>query len=100
PMKKPFIALVLSCFLYTAYGQDEKINIGIKAGVNFASVSEAGGASGSFGANGASYTNKTVILFHAGGYSEIRVNDFFSVQPELLFSMKGGGNESKVTLFG
>ena len=99
-MKKTFIALVLSCFLVTAYGQDKKISIGARAGLNIANISNSGSGNITLGNSSASSKNTSKLLFHVGGYSEIKVNDFFSVQPELIFSMKGGGYESKSSSFG
>jgi len=92
--------VILSCVFGNAYAQDEKISLGVKGGLNIASISNSGSAKVSTGFGGASSKNKSRLLFHLGGYSEIKVNDFFSVQPELLFSMKGGGSEAKSSVLG
>lgn len=106
-MKKTFIALLLTCFVLTSYGQDEKIAIGLRGGLNIASISNTGSASASFGGYGSSVKYKSRLAPHFGVYSEIKFNDFISLQPEVLFSMKGykyessssgGGSSSEYTL--
>lgn len=98
-MKTKLIILgVLFFAISNVYAQDEKILIGIKGGLNIASISNNGGGSTvTFGSTTSSYKNKVKFLPHAGAYAELKINDFFSVQPELLFSMKGYGSESKVS---
>jgi hypothetical protein len=94
-MKNTIIILAtIFCMMHNLYAQD-KINIGVKGGINIASMSNVGSASASFGSSSSSNKNKPRILPHFGIYSEIKVNDVFSFQPELLFSMKGYSNEAK-----
>lgn len=76
-----------------SYSQD--VFIGGLGGVNIATLTNLGSASASFGGSSSSVTNKPLILPHVGGYAEIKISEVFSVQPELLFSMKGYASESK-----
>lgn len=53
--------------------------IGLKAGVNFASISVSEGAE-----------PDATIGFHVGAFTQLEVADNFVVQPELLLSLQGG----------
>ncbi|MEJ2113203.1 MAG: porin family protein [Flavobacteriaceae bacterium] len=82
-MKKTFliIAVVALCFNLNAQSSstsDEGIKFGIKAGVNFASITgdETDDLSGLTG-------------FHFGAVLDISISEKFSVQPELLYSTQG-----------
>lgn len=76
-MKKLFLSMVcLAGFIFTGTAQD--IKFGAKAGLNLSTfmgddADEAEALAG----------------FHVGGLVEIKLNDKFSVQPELLFSRIG-----------
>ena len=73
-MKKT-IFLLVSLFTIVSNAQD--INYGAKLGLNISSFS------------GDVSDSKALIGFHLGGFAEIKINDKFSVQPELLFSTQG-----------
>ena len=82
-MKKLFLtfALILLCLNLNAQTNstpDQGIKFGIKAGVNFASIT------GDETDNLSSLTG-----FHVGGVVDIPVSEKFSVQPELLYSTQG-----------
>lgn len=62
--------------------------IGIKGGVNFASVH--GSDKDKFGSTN-SHTS-----FHAGVFAQFGFNDFFSLQPELLYTRKGYERQDSV----
>ena len=74
-----FAALTVAAFIPRSSAQ-----LGIKAGVNIASVSENQ-------TNGVytDYAKKSVIGFQGGLTYDLGVSDMFSIQPELLFIQKG-----------
>lgn len=74
-MKK--LALVLTVFTVSMMGAKAQIQFGVKAGANFANVTNAG--------DGA----KTLVSFNAGALVKIPIADALSLQPEVLFSMQG-----------
>src|SRR5690606_10277650 len=88
-MKKITLTLLgLVAFSTSALAQQE-VKFGPKAGVNFATVNgkDADGA-------------KMLTGFHVGAFAEIKFNDKFAIQPEVLYSAQGakgkeGGIESK-----
>ena len=77
-MKKLFLtAVAVFAFGFT---NAQEIKFGVKAGLNMASLSGGDAYYGSYGRKAG---------FHVGGLAEIKINDKFSVQPELLYSLKG-----------
>ncbi|MCU0355620.1 MAG: PorT family protein [Cytophagales bacterium] len=79
-MKKNFIVTLFFAMLAgQTFGQ---ISFGAKAGANF--------ASGTSRVVGQKIDISSVTGFHAGGIVDIALNDYVSIQPELLFSQKGG----------
>lgn len=77
-MKKITLTLLgLVAFSTSALAQQE-VKFGPKAGVNFATL------------NGKDTDEaKMMIGFHVGAFAEIKFNDKFAVQPEVLFSAQG-----------
>ena len=77
-MKKITLTLLgLVAFSTSALAQQE-VKFGPKAGVNFATL------------NGKDADEaKMMIGFHVGAFAEIKFNDKFAVQPEVLFSAQG-----------
>ncbi|MFN0034999.1 MAG: porin family protein [Saprospiraceae bacterium] len=59
--------------------------IAVKAGVNFASISESATIE-----EYESLENKSVAGFQAGLSFDLGLSDFFTIQPELLYIQKGG----------
>lgn len=91
-MKKILLAAVL--FIATsATIQAQLLQIGVKAGVNFAS--QTGDAS----MNGVAFDKDGITSYHAGLVAEIKLLDKFSVQPELLYSTQGATYKNAVTEF-
>ncbi|MDN3672164.1 porin family protein [Flavobacterium branchiarum] len=75
-MKKLILGAVL--FLATATTmQAQFLQIGAKAGVNFANL------------NGTDVQTDAITSYHAGLVAEIKLLDRFSIQPELLYSTQG-----------
>lgn len=57
------------------FAQDKKVSFGLKGGVNYSNL------------NGGD--NKPIVGFHVGGFTEIKLSNLISFQPELLFSAQG-----------
>ena len=79
------IAVILFCFKVTAQDNstsDNGIKFGIKAGVNFATLT------------GDTEGLESRTSFHVGALVEIPVSEKFSVQPELLYSGQGAKDDS------
>ncbi|OKL41046.1 porin family protein [Pontibacter flavimaris] len=105
-MKKTLFAALLLLWSVTGFAQDEtegpnrflqnhnllsrspNAGIGIKGGVNFASVH--GSDKDKFGAT-SSHTS-----FHAGVFAQFGISNFFSLQPELLYTRKGYERQDSV----
>ena len=80
-MKK--IILFVVAILAFGYADAQKTQFGVKAGVNFATLTgDAPGASSKVG-------------FNVGGFAEIKISTKFSIQPELLYSTQGAKVESE-----
>ena len=73
-MKK--LALVLTVFSATVFGANAQIQFGIKAGANFATVSNFEGS-------------KTMVNFNGGALVKIPLADALSLQPEVVYSGQG-----------
>jgi len=73
-MKK--LALVLTVFTASVFGVNAQVQFGVKAGANFASITNADGG-------------KTLVSFNGGALAKIPVAEAFSVQPEAVFSGQG-----------
>lgn len=79
-MKKVFLFLIVGAFLLSteSYAQDIGLNVGIKGGVQLSNlyVDEVG-------------DDNAKIGFQGGLYFKNQITDFFALQPELLYSLKG-----------
>ena len=73
-MKK--LALVLTVFTASIFGVNAQVQFGVKAGANFANITNSDGG-------------KTLVGLNAGALVKIPVTEAFSVQPEAVFSMQG-----------
>lgn len=67
----------------TTFSKD--IKYGVKGGLNLTNLKGDYPNPG----EGEKWDTKSSIGFHIGGFSEYKVNDKFSIQPELLISMQG-----------
>ena len=74
-MKKIFLATVLVGITTVAFSQ-AKVEIGLKGGVNMASL------------NGDNLNSDNVTAFHGGAYALIKITKL-GIQPEMLFSKRG-----------
>jgi hypothetical protein len=88
-MKKAFLALALTLGVAGA-AQAQSVRFGVKAGASLTTFTgaDADGAKNKFGFNG-------------GALANFALNDMFSIQPEVLYSMKGAkadGNDSRLNL--
>ncbi len=87
-MKKITLTLLgLVAFSTTALAQQE-VKFGPKAGINLANLS------------GDIEDNKMLIGFHVGGFAEIKFNDKFAIQPEILYSAQGTKMDFSETIMG
>lgn len=82
-MKKLFITLLLIGTGLTSL-QAQTIEIGIKAGVNYANF------------NGSDIQTDAITSYHAGLVAEIGLLDSFSIQPELLYSTQGASYKNAI----
>ena len=88
-MKRITLTLLgLVAFSTTAVAQQE-VKFGPKAGVNFANI-----------AGKDAEDNKMLIGFHVGAFAEIKFNDKFAIQPEILYSAQGAKQEGSQTIAG
>jgi hypothetical protein len=77
-MKKVFIAALAVMAFGVSNAQD--VRFGAKLGFNFSTITELQGAETKFG-------------LALGGFAEIKLNEKFAIQPELMYSMLGAGGE-------
>jgi opacity protein-like surface antigen len=81
-MKKIILAAIL--FIATSAAvQAQFVQIGVKAGVNFAN--QTGGSD----FNGISVDKEGITSYHAGLVAELKLLEKFSIQPELLYTTQG-----------
>ena len=91
-MKKILLAAVL--FLATSAAvQAQFVQIGVKAGVNFAN--QTGGSD----FNGISVDKEGITSYHAGLVAELKLLEKFSIQPELLYTTQGATYKNAVSEF-
>lgn len=84
--------IILLGFMFcTLFGFSQEIKYGFKAGLNLSSLR------GDYPTNTGNITfdNKSKIGFNIGGFAEYKINNKFSLQPELLISTQGGIFETK-----
>jgi hypothetical protein len=78
------------------------LSLGLLASVSFAAQAQSISYGVKAGASLTSYTGKNtgdlknVVGFHGGLVANFAVNDAFSIQPELLYSMKGAKSEETI----
>lgn len=82
-MKKVMLIAAIAIFSLTS-AEAQEFSFGVKGGVNIASM---GGGSGYTGVGVGSLGSRTGL--HIGGLVEIPISGDISIQPELLYSMKG-----------
>lgn len=75
-MKKIVLSALAVCALSGSAFAQQEVKFGPKAGVNFANLSNFDNSEMKTG-------------FHVGAVAEIKFNDKFSIQPELLYSAQG-----------
>lgn len=81
-MKKILIIVVFTLF-YTVSIKAQQIYFGPKLGGNISHFMYSGDNTSFFD------TKKMKLASHIGAFVEIPINDYFSIQPELLYSIKG-----------
>jgi len=88
-MKKIILIVVCTTVSVSLFAQSSNVHLGIKAGVNVASLNVA---------NGVDFNSRS--SFYAGGLAHIHVTSHFAVQPELYFSGQGGKDGSEIIKLG
>src|SRR5690606_29703663 len=88
-MKKINLPLLGLVAVSTTAVAKQEVKFGPKAGVNFANISGKDAED-----------NKMLIGFHVGAFAEIKFNDKFAIQPEILYSAQGAKQESSQTIVG
>lgn len=73
-MKKLFVVAALILVAFVVKAQD--ITFGPKLGLNATNISNVD-------------DSKNKVSFHVGAFAEWRINEFFGVQPELIYSRQG-----------
>lgn len=75
-MKKPLLVIAL-LFVLSYNAQAQLLQIGVKAGLNYANFS------------GTAIQTDAITSYHAGLIAEIKLLDKFAIQPELLYTTQG-----------
>ncbi|WDF80134.1 porin family protein [Mucilaginibacter sp. KACC 22773] len=86
-MKKTFLALLLSCSSLAAFAQLPAI--GIKGGVNFATMQASGTQANVVAGTNTIANSSTVTSFNFGVFVDVKLGHF-SLQPAVNFTGKGG----------
>ena len=73
-MKK--IILVATAFFAFGFTNAQETKFGVKGGLNLANLTSSDGA-------------KSLVGFNIGGFAEIKLDEKFAIQPELLYSGQG-----------
>jgi hypothetical protein len=96
-MKKHYLSVALMIVLghFTSHAQ---VRPGVIGGANIASYSETVTTGTGFGSASTSYSSSAIFAYHIGGLLDIPIDDHFLIQPQLLFSLKGGENQSDLKL--
>lgn len=86
-MKKLFLAIIALVVVGSAHAQTE-ITVGPKVGWNITNISNVS-------------DSKNKMSINVGGFAEFKFNDYFALQPELIYSRQGyrlkdGGVKTKV----
>jgi hypothetical protein len=88
-MKKFYLSAVLVTALYPFAGFSQ-VRGGVIGGLGFASYSLTTVSNGFE----TSYGSSAILSYHIGGLLDIPIDEHFLIQPQLLFSLKGGENQS------
>ena len=86
-MKKLFTLVVVVVLMVVGAKAQTEIVVGPKVGLNMTNISN--------------FDLKNKLSFHVGGFAEFRFNDYFAIQPELVYSRQGArekidGNKIKL----
>ena len=85
-MQKYFFLIFIIILLISASGLGQSINTGVKVGLNSAST------------GGKDASSQSITSFNAGFFASLNVIGLLSLQPELLYTMKGYKVEYPVPL--
>jgi hypothetical protein len=82
-MKKTLYSITIFLILSTS-AQAQLLHFGLKAGLNYANFS------------GTEIQTEAITSYHAGLVTEIKLNEKFAIQPELLYTTQGATYETIV----
>lgn len=87
-MKKLILLSTMAIFAISNVINAQNVDFGFKTGLNISNIRGGEGA------------RDNLFTFHIGGVAEFKVNEKFSLQPELLYSRQGAesGNSVKLKL--
>lgn len=84
-MKK--IILSAAAVLIFSFANAQEVKFGAKVGMNIANQK--------FEGSGVTLTANSIVGVQVGGFGEVKVNDKFAIQPEVLFSTEGSELKSE-----
>jgi len=93
-MKK--LTIILTVLLFTLGVNAQNMSFGLKGGLNLSQISSSTTEVGSLKIE--EDASKMLTGFHLGALLNIGFGEFFGLQPELMFSMQGGKEESDVKM--
>ena len=83
-MKNVLLSTIVAIFGFTTLLSAQDVDFGLKAGLNISNFT------------GGDADRNSLIGFHIGGIAEVKLNDKFSIQPELLYSQQGSEANDEV----
>jgi hypothetical protein len=92
-MKKFYLLAVLVTALYPFAGRSQ-VQGGVIGGLGLASYSLTASTGGYYGTT--TYSSSAILSYHLGGLLDIPIDEHFLIQPQLLFSLKGGEDQNNL----
>lgn len=83
-MKKILVVSIIAIFGLSYSAKAQNVDFGVKAGLNISNLS------------GGEPDRNNLLSLHFGGFTEFKLNEKFSIQPELLYSMQGSEVENSL----
>ena len=81
-MKKLLVLSIITVFGLINSVKAQNIDFGLKGGLNIANIS------------GGDVDRNNLFTFHIGGFTELHINEKFSIQPELFYTRQGSETEN------
>lgn len=83
--------------LATATSFSQEVKFGVKGGLNYSNLRGIENTITNEDGESMKFSSKGQVGFYIGGFAEYQINDKLAIQPELLISTQGGGNEFKTS---